>query len=79
MPEEVLVVLQVYARLAVNPGNNLELLKFYLGDVLLEVVQEGSPEAGQEVLSGVLVPFALFALLGLGHLISFLGSAFFEA
>jgi hypothetical protein len=63
--EQVLVVPEVDARLAADALDDLKALKVILVEAATDVVEEGTPEAGQEVLCGILLPLALLHLLGL--------------
>lgn len=65
MVEEVLVILEVYAWLALDSSDDLEVVKLAFCEELFEEVQEGGPEGGQEVLGGVwlLLSFSLLFLL----------------
>lgn len=63
--EEVLVIFEVYAWLALDSSDDLEVVKLVFCEELFEKVQEGGPEGGQEVLGGVrlLLSFSLLFLL----------------
>lgn len=65
MFEEVLVILEIYASLALDSLDDLEAVKLVVCEVFVEEVQEGGPETRQEVLGGIrlLLSFALLLLL----------------
>lgn len=61
--EEILVVLQVDARLSLDSLHDLESVKLGLAKVLPDVVEERGTETGQEVLGWVLLSLRLLHLL----------------